>query len=117
MDDQSRNLILATALSFLVILAWFFLFSAGGAGAGRPTQPGSEASQGTTTPPVAGTEATAPQLTAPAPKTREAALALTTRVPIKTARLVGLAVAGRRADRRSRAEQLYASRSIPARRS
>ena len=26
MDDQSRNLILATALSFLVILAWFFLF-------------------------------------------------------------------------------------------
>ena len=26
MDDQNRNLILATALSFLVILVWFFLF-------------------------------------------------------------------------------------------
>ena len=26
MDDQSQNLILATALSFLVILGWFFLF-------------------------------------------------------------------------------------------
>ena len=26
MDDQNRNLILATALSFLVILVWFILF-------------------------------------------------------------------------------------------
>ena len=26
MDDQNKNLILATALSFLVILVWFFLF-------------------------------------------------------------------------------------------
>ena len=26
MDDQNRNLILATALSFLVILVWFLLF-------------------------------------------------------------------------------------------
>ncbi len=26
MDEQNRNLILATALSFLVVLAWFFLF-------------------------------------------------------------------------------------------
>ncbi|MEY3307712.1 MAG: rane protein insertase YidC, partial [Pseudomonadota bacterium] len=26
MDDQNKNLILATALSFLVILAWFFFF-------------------------------------------------------------------------------------------
>ncbi|MGB0905259.1 MAG: membrane protein insertase YidC, partial [Mangrovicoccus sp.] len=26
MDDQNKNLILATALSFLVILAWFWLF-------------------------------------------------------------------------------------------
>ena len=26
MDDQNRNLILATALSFLVILGWFLLF-------------------------------------------------------------------------------------------
>ena len=26
MDDQNKNLILATALSFLVILVWFILF-------------------------------------------------------------------------------------------
>lgn len=26
MDDQNKNLILATALSFLVILVWFVLF-------------------------------------------------------------------------------------------
>jgi len=26
MDEQNKNLILATALSFLVILVWFFLF-------------------------------------------------------------------------------------------
>ncbi|MCE8472617.1 hypothetical protein LZ189_26860, partial [Rhodovulum sulfidophilum] len=26
MDDQNKNLILATALSFLVILGWFLLF-------------------------------------------------------------------------------------------
>ena len=26
MDDQNKNLILATALSFLVLLVWFFLF-------------------------------------------------------------------------------------------
>ena len=26
MDDQNKNLLLATALSFLVILAWFILF-------------------------------------------------------------------------------------------
>ena len=26
MDDQNKNLILATALSFLVILVWFWLF-------------------------------------------------------------------------------------------
>lgn len=26
MDDQSKNLILATALSFIVIVAWFFFF-------------------------------------------------------------------------------------------
>ena len=26
MDDQNKNLLLATALSFVVILVWFFLF-------------------------------------------------------------------------------------------
>ena len=42
MDDQSRNLILATALSFLVILAWFFLFPPEPP---APTTPAAEAAQ------------------------------------------------------------------------
>jgi len=96
MDDQNRNLILATALSFLVILAWFFLFPPE-APAPVSTQPGSETSESATAP--AGVEATAPQLTAPAPKTRDEALALTTRVPIRTPRLVGsLSLVGGRID-------------------
>ena len=35
MDDQNRNLILATALSFAVILVWFLLFPPP-----EPTEPG-----------------------------------------------------------------------------
>ena len=40
MDDQNKNLILATALSFLVILVWFFLFPPEDAAADRrpPTE-------------------------------------------------------------------------------
>ena len=53
MDDQSRNLILATALSFLVILAWFFLFPPEPP-APATTQP-ERASRAPPPPPVAGT--------------------------------------------------------------
>ena len=38
MDDQSKNLIIATALSFLVILGWFFLFPPEPKPATAPTQ-------------------------------------------------------------------------------
>ena len=76
MDDQSRNLILATALSFLVILGWFVLGpilfpsafpppteqtdapARGGQTAGEPT---------TAAPPAAGAAAPAPELAAAAP--------------------------------------------------
>jgi YidC/Oxa1 family membrane protein insertase len=98
MDDQSRNLILATALSFLVILAWFFLFP--------PEQPApvpaTETAQdgGTAVVPQTGVPPGAlPELAAPAPKTVEQALATTVRVPIKTARLEGsLSLTGGRVD-------------------
>ena len=43
MDDQSRNLILATALSFLVILVWFLLFPPPDARAARRRPPPTEA--------------------------------------------------------------------------
>ena len=108
MDDQSRNLILATALSFLVILGWFVLGpilfpnafppvteQTTTAGPGAPgAQP---ADTGATS--VPGVATTAPGLAAPAPETREAALAKTQRVPIKTGRLVGsLSLTGGRID-------------------
>lgn len=112
MDDQNRNLILATALSFLVILGWFLLGPMLFPGAFPPadqkaTPPAVEQSAGTapdgtattTAPPATGEATTAPELTAPAVKTREAALAQSARVPIKTARLAGsLSLLGGRID-------------------
>ena len=76
MDDQSKNLIIATALSFLVILGWFFLFPPEPKPATAPTQTAQQ--DGTpaapaTTDGAAGT----PQLAAPAGKTIGEALALT----------------------------------------
>ena len=67
MDDQSKNLILATALSFLVILAWFFLFPPEEP---APTPPPAETAQqdGTAAPPAPGTDATTPQLGARPPE-------------------------------------------------
>ena len=97
MDDQSRNLILATALSFLVILTWFLLFP--------PPEPAPQAPTATTeatrtaAPPVAGTPTQAPELTAPAEKSREAALAQSGRVQIETPRVAGsLSLTGARVD-------------------
>jgi len=64
MDDQNRNLILATALSFLVILVWFLLFPPEEP---RAPQPPAETtgSAETGTPPAA--PATGPGTTAPTP--------------------------------------------------
>jgi YidC/Oxa1 family membrane protein insertase len=101
MDDQSRNLILATALSFLVILAWFFLFPP--APQEVPTAPGTVAEDSLAPPPaagdVAGETAGSPNLAAAEPQSREAALASSARVPIRTPRLAGsLALTGARID-------------------
>ena len=89
MDDQNRNLIFATALSFLVILVWFFLFPPP-----EPTAPPAVTEQTLLPPtpeaaPVTGAEGTA----------AAAAAASAPRVPIETPRLEGtIALAGGRID-------------------
>jgi YidC/Oxa1 family membrane protein insertase len=90
MDDQNKNLILATALSFLVILAWFILF------------PPPEA------PPPGAPSTTAAQPAGPAPAepaatdTAAAPSAAAPRVTVDTPRLTGsVSLLGGRIDRLS----------------
>ena len=82
MDDQNKNLILATGLSFLVILVWFFLFP--------PPEPAIDATlpaavstaDGTTAPAAAaGTDAVAPEAATAVPDAP--------RLTIDTPRLAG----------------------------
>ena len=101
MDDQNRNLILATALSFLVILVWFLVFP--------PEEPPAEVPQATledTGPaaavPGADSAPTAPGVSAtpvdPA-ETRAAALGEAERVTIRSGRLEGsISLTGGRID-------------------
>ncbi|MXU66426.1 membrane protein insertase YidC [Oceanomicrobium pacificus] len=94
MDDQNKNLILATVLSFLVIFAWFILFPPP-----EPTdvpatvtQEQSAAVDGNlaTTPPAPGADtATAPTPMPTTEQTRDAALSKSARLPIETGRLQG----------------------------
>jgi len=107
MDDQNKNLILAMALSALVILVWVTFFPPDQAVA---PQPETTASQSTTTPEPAGTGIAAapsatgaptatPDLTDITQVTRSAALAETKRVRIDTPRLFGsLSLRGGRID-------------------
>lgn len=103
MDDQSRNLIIATALSFLVILGWFFFFPPEQP---QPTTAPAETAQqdGTAATPNAtggatGGATTTPQLAAPDQKSIEEALALTGRLPVRTGALEGsISLAGGRVD-------------------
>jgi YidC/Oxa1 family membrane protein insertase len=81
MDDQNKNLILATALSFLVILVWFVLFPP----EDMAVDPNAPAAVTTTTEAVAPPAALNGTLeTAPAPETAAAA-----RLDIDTPRLKG----------------------------
>ena len=103
MDDQNRNLILATALSFLVILVWFLVFP--------PTPPENaaltpaeidaaqiEATGGEAAAPGA-VPGGAPQLGAAATLSRDEVLARSERIPIRTARLRGsISLVGGRID-------------------
>ena len=98
-DDNNKNLILATALSFLVILVWFVLFPPEEP-APLPEQSVAQSATGdATTPPKAGGEAAVPTLNGTPLETRENALSQSTRIAIKTARLEGsLSLKGGRID-------------------
>jgi YidC/Oxa1 family membrane protein insertase len=101
MDEQNRNLILATALSFAVILVWFLLFPPETPPQQVAPQAGVESVEdgGLVVPSADGTTALAPALTATPAETRAAALAKTTRVAIETARMEGsMSLVGGRID-------------------
>ncbi|WP_298258308.1 membrane protein insertase YidC [uncultured Litoreibacter sp.] len=100
MDDQNKNLILATALSFLVILGWFFFFP--------PEEPIVDPNATPTAvvqedgsaalPPATGSVPTAPAAATVA-QTRETALAENTRLKIETPSLTGsISLTGGRLD-------------------
>ncbi len=94
MDENNRNLILASALSFIVILAWFFFFPPEQQGQVPPTAvtDTTQVTPGvapTPTVPSTGQPAVAPTVVPTAEASREAALAKTPRVAIKTKRLSG----------------------------
>ncbi|MFN3645659.1 MAG: membrane protein insertase YidC [Gemmobacter sp.] len=92
MDDQNKNLILATALSFLVILVWFVLFPPPEPVV-DPNAPVAAQVEGTAPPAVAGGEAAAaaPGSAEPAPESA--------RLKVDTPRLVGsVALTGGRLD-------------------
>ncbi|MEM8789184.1 MAG: membrane protein insertase YidC [Pseudomonadota bacterium] len=102
MDDQNKNLILATALSFLVILVWFLLFPPPTT---DPNAPPPQTTASSDTGDLAPT-ATDPTATAGAPAsltapgaTRDAAMAASTRIPVETPRLSGsISLTGGRID-------------------
>ena len=87
MDEQNRNLILATALSFLVILVWFLLFppeeQAPNPDPTVPTQQQLDAGEIAALPPTAGDQA--PPTETPAPDAATEAR----RIPIDTPALLG----------------------------
>jgi YidC/Oxa1 family membrane protein insertase len=95
MDDQNRNLILATALSFLVILVWFILFPPPPPEEVAPVETVVESVEGVAPPTAAPGAApgAVPAVGATAPE------ADIPRIPIETARLDGsLSVMGGRID-------------------
>ncbi|WP_158969141.1 membrane protein insertase YidC [Chachezhania sediminis] len=100
MDDQNKNLILATALSFAVILGWFLLFPPPEAPPEDPATAEQAAPQGSV-PAAATTQSGVPAAStpgaaaaAPAPAEADAP-----RVPIETGRLKGsLSLVGGRID-------------------
>jgi YidC/Oxa1 family membrane protein insertase len=99
MDDQSRNLLLATVLSFLVLLGWFLIGPILFPTAFPPPTEEVAPEQAETAPATPGEGATTPQLGAAADQPVEAVLAATERLPIRTPRLEGsLSLKGARID-------------------
>jgi len=102
-DDENKNLLLAMALSGLVILGWFLIFPPEPPVETPPTETVENAPaavQGdVASAPAAGTTATAPAVAKSATETRAEALAKTDRVQIKTPRLDGsISLKGARID-------------------
>ncbi|WGH79272.1 membrane protein insertase YidC [Jannaschia ovalis] len=107
MDEQNRNLILATALSALVLLVWFLLFppeqQSPDLATGDTSDGIAQPAPGALTPPegaaIPGVTAV-PGTVAPAPgETRAAAVAAAPRVAVETPRLTGsISLAGGRID-------------------
>ena len=103
MDDQNRNLILATALSFLVILVWFVAGPILFPDAFPPDRPvvdsstatqSTDATLSTNQPPTS-----APAQTPATTETAETTLASSPRIPIDTPRLSGsISLVGGRID-------------------
>lgn len=95
MDDQNKNLILATALSFVVILVWFLLFPPPEP---APTPAPADAvatTEGVATPPLATTGTTAATEAAP----EVAAATEAARIEIDTPRITGtISLSGGRID-------------------
>ncbi|WP_299680500.1 membrane protein insertase YidC [uncultured Roseobacter sp.] len=89
MDDQNKNLILATALSFLVILVWFILFPPPEPDTQLDSLPPAQSTQiesdGTATVPAT----PADRQVAPETDTREDALVDAPRIPVMTDRVSG----------------------------
>jgi len=95
MDDQNKNLILATALSFLVILVWFLLFPPEETVV-DPTTTTSGVTSTATTDPTTGANlaltppaASDPSATVAPAGSAEATVADVARLPIETAKLEG----------------------------
>ena len=83
MDDQNRNLILATVLSFVVIMAWSVLF----APEDLPAEPGTETAQIADDPTLPAADPATPTATAPSEAPEPAAEA--PRIAIETPQLAG----------------------------
>ena len=90
MENQNKNLILATALSFLIILVWFILFPPEEPPIDSQTSPSSAVSESdnlASTPPTVG-EVPSPGTTMAGLDT-EQVLAIDQRIPIETPNLIG----------------------------
>lgn len=98
MDDQNKNLILASGLSLLVIMVWFFLFPPEPPKSPEPATTTSQSADATTATPPAGTAD--PAQTAALPTlSRAAALASSKRINIDTVALSGsISLTGGRID-------------------
>ncbi|WP_417722202.1 membrane protein insertase YidC [Salipiger sp.] len=96
MDDQNKNLLIATALSFVVILAWFLLFPPPDKPVEDTAVPAASTETGA---PVASVPGTAPQSAATGTNGQPVEAATAPRLPIDTVRMQGsISLTGGRID-------------------